>query len=179
MSGPLEYIATLNALQSPNVLSTASPDSIGVELSALALGAPASTTGSTTAIFVPFILRAPAIVVKLWCANGTVVSGNIDMGIYAPDGTKKVTMGSTAQAGIGLIQVFDIADTALAAGKYYLGYALDNTTGTLMFWTTTLLARGLGVLMQTTAFPLPSPAVFAATASTKIPFMGISQIVTF
>jgi hypothetical protein len=179
MSGPLEYIATLQALQSPNLLSTASADSIGVELSALAAGAPVSTVwAANIALYVPFILRAPSTAVKLWAMNGTVVSGNIDMGIYLPDGTKKVTMGSTAQAGTSAIQVFDIADTSLAAGKYYLGVALDNSTGTLSQWTVST-THALGVLLQAATFPLPSPAVFSTSGTTKIPLVGLSQIVTF
>jgi hypothetical protein len=89
------------------------------------------------AILIPFTVVKPAIIVKILVANGAVVSGNIDVGIYTSEGgvspilVNLVSMGLTAQSGVSGIQSFDIADTLLGVGSYYMAITMDNTTGTL------------------------------------------------
>lgn len=129
------------------------------------------------AIYVPFFTPAPYTVVKLLTFNGAVASGNIDVGLYAADGTRLVSSGSTAQAGTTVIQEFDVTDTVLAPGWYYLAVAKDDTTGTLRASTavTARQARALGCFGQTSAFPLPATATFAAYASAYLPVFGCTS----
>ena len=129
------------------------------------------------AMYMPFWLAQPIIVVKLFCLNGAAVSGNVDMGIYDAAGTKIVSTGSTAQAGISVIQEFDIADTVVGPGLFYLAIALDNTTGTIYrgFFLSLPVASLAGMAHQLTAFPLPATATFAAVATnTTIPICALT-----
>lgn len=184
----LSYVATRQALQVPNIISTISPDAIGVQLAALGSGAavPASTAWptATKAIYIPFHLRRGATVKQLFCVNGGTAAGNIDMGIYDNAGARKVSIGSTAQAGTSTIQTFDIADTTLAAGTYYLAIAKDDAVGTVVsFSITSVVARFLravGLLEQTSAFALPATATFASYAAANfVPFCGLSLVTTY
>ena len=133
------------------------------------------------AIFFPFRIPHPLLVVKLFAANGTVVSGNIDVGIYDVAGTRLVSSGSTLQAGISAIQEFNIADTLLGPGLFYLAVAMDNVTGTLFRGSSggtapvpleLLVTQGMA--QQATAFPLPATATFAQVAQDYIPVIGLT-----
>ena len=57
----------------------------------------------------------------------TAQSGNCDVGIYDEFGTKLVSSGTTAVAAAGY-QAFNIADTVLVPGTYYLAMGCDNVT---------------------------------------------------
>lgn len=91
-----------------------------------------------------------------------VTSGNIDVGIYSPDGTggiagtKLVSSGSTAASGSGTRQSITIAETTLAVGVYWAGIAADNATLTLAG--NSRAGAFLFAHSQATAFPLPSSA---------------------
>ena len=169
------------AAQTPVTINTASWESVGPSIAALALAAPTSTAWPTAnrAIYVPFTLRAPLTVVKLFSGNGSALSGNIDMGIYNAAGTRLVSKGSTAHAGASL-QSFDITDTLLIAGQYYMAVALDNATGALCRWTATSPVSAdvaWGVATEASAFPLPATATFAsmtALAAVYIPLIGLT-----
>ena len=153
------------------VLSPASPQSIGRDLSGM--GISAATAGwpaANRAIFMPITIYNPITVVKMFIENGASTSGNIDVGIYDSDGAIIVSSGSTAQSGVSATQEFDITDTLLNPGLYYLAAAMDNTTGTVLRWGLSgAVARGIGVAQMASAFPLPSTATFAALASSFIP----------
>lgn len=172
--------ATGGGAMTPVFIDTYSVYSIGTQLAAVSTGAPGSGAwpDANRAIFIPFVLPADGTVVKLWCANGATASGNVDMGIYDESGTRKVSIGSTAQVGTSRIQEFDIGDTALTAGRYYLAIAKNTTTGTVFRSSSpggaTLLNAGLGILEQTTAFPLPATATFITSAMGYIPWCGLS-----
>lgn len=95
-----------------------------------------------------------------------VSSGNLDLGIYADDGTglnpgaKIATLGSTASPGTGR-RVFTIAPGALSPGVYWLAFVADN--GTISFqYTGAGTGNGGGgpqrCLRQSAAFPLPATA---------------------
>jgi hypothetical protein len=103
------------------------------------LGRSASGLGSLAwgsanrAMFMPIVLGEPCVITKFGVFNGTTVNGNIDMGIYKPDrlaqtATRIVSAGSTAQAGTSVMQEFDITDTYLDEGLYFLGLASDSAT---------------------------------------------------
>jgi hypothetical protein len=117
--------------------------------------------------YAPFYLPIGATVRKLWWLNGATVNGHIDVGIYREDLTRVISTGSTTQTGANVIQEVDIADTYLPPGRYYMAIVSDSATATL--WRTTgpagVYVKSLGTAQQTATFPLPDPAVPAATAS--------------
>ena len=155
---------------------TYGPLSIGLEIGGSLVGTASATyPAASTAIFVPFSLPAPLTAAQLFTYNGATASGNIDVGLYAADGTRLVSSGSTAQAGTNTLQAFDITDTELGPGNYYLAIALDNTTGTL--FRTVPAARylaGVGCFQQASAFALPATATFATMAQVYLPVFGFS-----
>lgn len=113
--------------------------------------------------------------VKLFAVNGTAVSGNVDIGIYDESGTRLVSSGSVAQTGTSVIQIFDITDTLLGVGLFFLAMAVDNTTA--QFFRRTANAahlRTLRVYQTASAFVLPTTVTFAAPASGYYPLFGLS-----
>lgn len=163
-------------------ISTASPESIGPWALSVAASISASFAwpAANLAIYVPVEIYAPATIVKMAVLNGTAVSGNIDVGIYDVGGKRLISAGTTAQAGTTTIQTFDITDTLLLPGLYYMAVALDNTTGTLGGYSGIIAGDGqaVGLLQQASAFVLPDPATFAAYAQTVCPLVLMAQRAT-
>jgi hypothetical protein len=142
------------------------------------MGAPASAVWPSTnlAIFVPFRISQPISANLLWVANGAAVSGNVDVGIYDVAGTRLVSSGSTAQAGVSVIQTFNIADTWLGAGLFYLAMAMNNTTGTTLrtALSATFALKIYGCAEQASAFALPATATFATSTQNYVPYFGLT-----
>lgn len=164
--------------QSSIVISTWSPECLGVGLSGVV---PAFAFSSHTwaannlAIFIPFVVSTSITVVKMGLYNGATASGNVDIGVYDDQQNQLIENGSVAQTGINSVQVFDTTDTTLDPGQYYLGLALSSTAGTVFSYTNLTGARSFGILQQTTAFPLPSPASFATnTTNTLTPMVMLT-----
>lgn len=158
-------------------ITTGSPESVGVEMvsTTLTVNTAVAWPSANRAIFVPFLVFNPLVAVKMFIANGSTVSGNVDVGIYDTGGSRLVSSGSTAHAGTSATQVFDITDTTLNPGVYYFAVAMDNTTGTIKALTSAVgICSACGVLSQSTAFALPSPATFAAAADAYIPLVGLT-----
>ncbi len=87
-----------------------------------------------------------------------------------------VSIGSTAHAGTSGIQSFDITDTTLNPGLYYLACALDNGTGIIDHFTHPALnLRTMGVLKMASAFPLPANATFAAMDQAYLPTICVTN----
>lgn len=129
------------------------------------------------AIYIPFTLSEPVVVTQLFAYNGATVSGNIDLGIYDRAGTRLVSSGLTAQSGTSALQLFNIADTELGAGRFFLAVTMDNTTGTL--YRIAIIqqsAMACGMCQQALAASpnnfLPATATFAALSSTYLPIIG-------
>lgn len=171
--------------RAPVFIDTLSPECLGVKIGAMidAQKASASAAHPTAnlAFYYPFVLTESVTVRKLFIHNGATASGNVDVGIYDGSGTRKVSSGSTAQTGTSVIQEFDVADTALTPGRYYLAYALDNNTGTFVRWNPTTGGSGavpqakfFAIQQEASAFALPATATFADPASIYIAYLGLS-----
>lgn len=149
---------------------------LGITHTALGGGAgPASAVfpASNDAIFVPVYLKQTMLIQRLFSINGATASGNIDVGIYAEDGAKITSAGSTAQSGTNVPQFFNITDVAIGPGRYYLAVAMDNGTGTLFRVNTTVArCQTLGMAKMATAFALPASATFATCTAGFIPLIG-------
>lgn len=156
-------------------------DSLGPTIQGLNLGGMSNASSSTwptanKAILVPFVVSSPSTIVKLFCHNGAAVSGNMDIGIYDYTGRLLVSSGSTAQAGTNAIQEFDITDTRIGSGMFYIALAVDNTTATI-FRVSATNARNtkfLGMAEVTSAVPLPASATLATTSVINIPIIGLT-----
>lgn len=162
------------------VITPRSLDSIGAEvrLNGITAAAAAWPT-SNKAIFVPFVVHQPFTVVKAFIEIGAA-SGNIDVGVYDDQKNLLVSDGGHAQAGANAIQTFDLTDTTLQPGVYYMAVAADNTTGTVFrfAFTNNLWAGAAGVLMQTSAYPLPATANWAAAVDAYVPFLCLTSRTT-
>ena len=135
----------------------------------------AAWPAANLALFVPFFVAERVTIVKLGIKNGTVATANLDIGIYDALGTRLVSVGGTAQiGGNGNFQTYDVTDTQLLPGVYYLAVAFDTSAGTI--------ARGLsgasaatmsitGMVEQTSAYPLPATATFAALTHEFLPMV--------
>ncbi len=138
----------------------------------------ASTVWTTTnmGVYTPFSLNRRSTVKKLYHLNGgTIGTDNIDVGIYDADSDglpsiRRVSSGATALSGATAWQEFDVTDTELAPGLYYLAAVMDGTTDTSISLGTDVLilesrrfsfyqqAIGSGTLPATAA-----PAIVTAT----------------
>ncbi len=146
-----------------------------------AISQAASTAWPTAnlALYVPFQVRKPIVVVKMFCYNGAAVAGNVDVGIYSEYGTRIVSIGSTAQAGLSAIQEFDIADTLLGTGIFYMAIALDDATATATIRRGTMAANAIPAITgmaqeQLASVTLPATATFASIAGNYIPVFGLT-----
>lgn len=135
-----------------------------------AIGATAVWAAANQAFYLPFTIETACTVAQMITWNGTAVSGNVDVGIYSWGGTRLVSSGSTAQAGTSTLQVFDIANTALDPGDYYMAMAMDNVTGQI-FRLSVSQYHGLAynIKIQASAFPLPATATFANPTAAYAP----------
>jgi len=115
------------------------------------------------AIYIPFRISRSILVLNMYTFNGAVVNGNLDIGIYDKHGTRIVSSGSTAQAGVSSIQTLNITDTVIGPGLFYMALAL-STNGTILFQNTGatgMFMKAMGLAQQANAFPLPANATFA------------------
>lgn len=163
-------------------ISPVSPESLGVELAALAAAAPASAAWPTAnkAIYVPFELDEEVEVLQFWWQNGTTVgTDNVDVGVYDESGTLMGKTGATLSAGAAAAQTVTVANLTLPAGRYYLAISVSGTTATFRAIAAGLTAYNsfLGILQQLTAHPLPATGSWVpvkVTGNDYIPIFGIS-----
>ncbi len=107
------------------IVWTMSPEAVSEQWGA-AFGTLASQAVTVNqAYFYPFRLDIGATAVKMAAMNGASVSGNTDVGIYDGQFNYLISSGATLQAGTNAIQEFDITDTYLAPGLYWM--ALSNS----------------------------------------------------
>jgi hypothetical protein len=123
--------------------------------------------------FVPLTLERPILVKRLFCLNGSSVTGNVDMGIYSYDGGQIIAKGSTAHTGTSVFQFFDITDTWLSPGKYYLGVACSvSTTRIGVISPSARYTAHHNDRTATSAFALPASVTFAGSDNI-IPYVGL------
>ncbi len=128
------------------------------------------------ALYLPVELSAPLTVQRAFWINGATVAGNVDVGIYAANGTRLVSSGSTVMAGASAVQQVAITSTYLPPGRYWLAMASDSATATFNRGAvgSSLLLRVCGVQEQAAAFALPATSTFANPSSDYYPFVGFT-----
>lgn len=154
-----------------SVISTSGPESIG----GIAMPGTSSAAWSSAnrALYVPFRLDEPRKITKLGIVNGATASGNFDIGIMGPTFAKLTSTGSTAQAGTLAAQVVDVTDTVIGPGLYYFALAMNGTTGTAIGFGFAAAwgPQVVGVLMEASAFPLPTTGTPVRCTATNVPYI--------
>lgn len=111
-------------------------------------------------------------------------SGNLDLGIYADDGTglnpgaRIASTGTTASPGTGR-RIFTISPGSMAAGVYWLAVGVSNATLSLGYEGEGVVTSGAGPLLglsQATAFPLPATAGAGLSALTYAPGLWLEIV---
>lgn len=133
------------------------------------------------ALYVPFGIPAPFRITRFWYAINSVPTGNVDLGVYAPDGTLIVSCGSTAAAGTGGVLTF-ITPTAttLPPGSYYMACAFSSASNNLQAGApSVVMLQSAGVVQAASQVPLATAPTFATPASAYLNLFGISSISGF
>lgn len=156
---------------------------LGVPLWTLVSG---TSDTANKAYFYPFRITSWVTVYQVLFWVGATSSGNIDVGVYDAQANRIVSAGSTAMsATVNTVQEINVTDTVLSPGKYFLAWAVDNTTGTVF---RTALADELSlpsyaVYEQTglTAAALPATATPVISTSTgpRIAAVGLQLVSVF
>lgn len=133
------------------------------------------------AVFVPLTIPWPYVVRRLFWVHGSSPGGSHSIGLYRSDGTGLFVSGAvTGSGGASNIQfVTPASPIQLAPGRYFLGYAVDNTTSNRVTGNAIAASvkRLIGVYEQASAFPLPTTATFATPSNTTVMFAGITRVV--
>lgn len=143
-----------------------------------AFGTAVFTTGTwptaNLAILYPFtVVRAFTVQAVGWL-NGSVVSGNVDCGVYDMAGNRKLSCGTQAQTGTSVIQTATCTKTVLPPGRWYAALSMDNTTGNMAnFKPLAEWLRSEGVQQAASAFVLPSSVTLANPANAYLPWFGL------
>lgn len=154
---------------------------VGIEWTCTPTGAPGSATwpSANRAIACPIYIDTIGTVVKLFIANGATASGNFDIGLYDESFNRLVSTGAIAQSGTATIQVFDITDTAIRPGRYYLAASSSAATGTTVRVSQGIgYERAVGMVQMASAHPLPSTLTPATVTSSYAPLMGLTYRTT-
>jgi hypothetical protein len=173
----------------PPVVSTASMHSLGLEIAARQLSAPAGFLmgAPDDTQLIGFVVTERYLVTKLFIAMTSGGTGaNLDMGIYTEDGRRVVNHGGLAPTATD-IQEFDITDTWLDPGRYYWAFSCQDNSPTAR---PTLYGWSLGAVFATKrtfgpmasatlAYPLPATVTLSsindANPNGDIPLVGMSN----
>lgn len=163
------------------MIGTVSPECLGNAYRAIASTSAASAGWpvANQAAYMPLVLSRQITVKKLWAANGSNATGNVDIGIYDEFGVRIVSTGSTARAGTNTLQAIDIADTTIGPGRFYLALVCSSTSGAFFRGSTGAYKPQLfGMYVEASALPLPATASFATSSSGYFPMFGLSTVDT-
>lgn len=155
---------------------------LGARIGATLAPGAALTWSANAALYAPFVLDWPYDLRRMFWTNGGSPGGNSDIGIYTLGGARLWSSGSVADSGSSLPQyVAPSPDILLQPGvPYFMAFAHDSSTasrlsgipGTTM---TTSWGRACGLYQQSSAFPLPAQATFAAYAALGLPLIGFTN----
>lgn len=135
----------------------------------------AAWPSANLAVYVPLRVPSRVVVRKLWFASGTTGTGNVDMALYDANGVAVVSATNAAKAASATEQVFDVTDTVVGPGLYFIGLSSDSGTDTFLGWSLAApLPASSGVLTEASAYPLPATATFAVDQTlARVPVMGV------
>lgn len=147
---------------------------------ALNVGTSAVWPTANLAIFHPFYVRSARTAIQMYTYNGviTVTPGNVDVGIYSSDGTRLVSIGTTALVDAdNVLQLYNITDTVLLPGNYWMAMAVDNTADAFFRVTPGgTNAQIIGARSVVSSFVLPATVAMPAVnvAQNYMPLFGVT-----
>ena len=132
---------------------------------------------ASRALFIPIFVYTPVVAKRMVLFQGAI-GNNIDAGIYRDDLSLVVSTGSVAMTGtLNSAQGYDITDTLLPAGRYYLALAINGTTGgNFRFAPDVQQCRLMGMFKMDAGFALPATAVPVAVTDGYVPNLGIEVL---
>lgn len=128
------------------------------------------------AIHIPIRVPKQTSLKGMWWRNGTVVSGNVQAGIYNKDGVRLASIAPTAHAGTSTYQLVNFSSVLwIGPGLFYMSMVMDNTTGRINRAPVTDLnvATSFGMCQTASAYPLPPTVAFAAVTNDYAPMFGM------
>ena len=125
------------------------------------------------AIYVPLCVPSSVVVRKLWVGTGTITT-NVDMALYDASGVAVIS-GTAGTVSSSTEAVFDVTDTTIGPGLYYIAVVSDSATDTILaINAATPILTAMGVLTEASAYPLPATATFAISHTLAfVPIAGI------
>jgi len=159
-----------------NILSTVSPGGSAGALAALGVAITTSFAWpvANRAIFQPFTLLERVVVRNLFIANGGVVGGNFDLGIYDSLLERIVSTGATAQVGTSSLQFVNIVSTPLEPGEYFWAAAFDGTVATVaQFVQAAASIQLLSAGFLASSYPLPVRITGTFSGGLALPVQGM------
>jgi hypothetical protein len=164
-----------------NIITPWSEDSLGQALGPMSAAAAigSGTVGQGNIEFYPFVIHQAVTAYKMFTITGTTQNGSMDVGIYDHEFNLIVSIGSTAQGAANTLQEFNIADTVLNPGHYWMAFVLNSATGTffrhapadefgVVAWSA--LVQNIG----SSTLPDPATPVRHTGTSQNIIVMGVS-----
>jgi hypothetical protein len=131
------------------------------------------------AFYYPLTITHPYTVKTLWWANGTTVTGTVDVAVYDETMHRLTSMGPQNQTPATAIQQFTLVPSiVLQPGQYFLGISCLATTDNLFRSAAFSFAgqlRAFNSLEQTSAHPLPAVATPVAITANYLPIFGIAS----
>lgn len=141
-------------------------------------GAGAAWPVANTAFFCPVRLPREQLLYGFGIASGATASGNFDAGLYAKNGARIVSLGSTAYTLTNNVQKGLLGTPFLLPPDwYYMALVLDNATGLILRYNAVGGGveglKSIGMLEQASAFPLPATATPVAPTQNYLPVFGL------
>lgn len=164
-------------LSARSIITPGSVNSIPTELIRTTPGT-AAWPVAATAFLVPFrvsrtiTIRMAAIIV------GTTTGGNVDIGIYSANGTLLVSSGATLMGTISTVQTFNLTDTVIGPGLFYMALAQSGAVGHVHRWALGTVRGAMSGVLQAAAAGgvLPAQATMVTTTNNYIPVMAFSRM---
>jgi len=161
------------------LLSTFSLESVGVQLAAAGATAPASGAWpvANQGQFIPFALAEPFIVRNLWIANGSVASGNFDLGIYDEALERVLSTGFVPQSGANAVQVVNVTRLRLDSGRYFFAAVFDNVTAQVFraALSAPVVSSSMGAGTFNAVSPLPARVAGPLAVTSTVVLMGMQE----
>jgi hypothetical protein len=128
-------------------------------------------------LYIPVVVEEGASIFQFWTYNGSTAAGSIDVGIFNSSLAKVISSGAVSQSGTSTLQLFDVADTPITPGLYYLGLSETDNTSTFLRSSANFVALAAeGVLQEGGSGTLPATATPVAPASSYLPLFGASLV---
>jgi hypothetical protein len=146
------------------------------------LGTPAAATwrNANLAIYVPFRINTTIVLSYGFVYNGAAVAGGFDIGVYAENGSKICSTGSTTQTTVSSVTSAPLllataSSPIIGPGNYYMAISASNSTAQYYRMALGIQPSKTTGMATQVVFPLPATATFATISTAYVPCFGISS----